>query len=497
MVGVGFALGMVTRLHEYRHVLAAGGGSVFEQLTVIDRVLIAGRVFWFYPSKIVWPANLAFMYPRWEVAADQLWQWLFPIAGLVLAVVLIVLLRRGRIGRGPVAAAVFYAVTIFPALGFVNVAPMRFSWVADHFQYLAALGTLLLLGALWSRLAGGAAAGRARSKRFLAVTIVAVALLGLLARASHQQAGIYHDLGTLWADTARKNPDSWLVQINHGVWLKTHGDLEGGAACYERAIEASPSPSEGAIIGYGNLASVRFVQGRYEESRQAAARCLAIKPDYPLALYNMGRALWKQGRLAEAEAPLKTLLGTTYDPATGRAAWDFRRRMDDARVWYVLAEVHAGQDEIEEALESYRRAVEISPAEVSLHNARLQALHRWGRTSEAIAATRLAVRHVRDNTQFRMQLALLLSVAAKPTDRNGIEALSLARGLVAQLGERNPHALSVLAAAQAELGRFAEATETVQRALRAAADAGDPGIQGRLQAQLASYSKSEPLHHAP
>ena len=45
-------------------VLAAQGRRV-------ERVLLAGRVFWFYLGKLVWPVELIFHYPRWTVDDDQ------------------------------------------------------------------------------------------------------------------------------------------------------------------------------------------------------------------------------------------------------------------------------------------------------------------------------------------------------------------------------------------------------------------------------------------
>ena len=44
------------------------------------------------------------------------------------------------VGRGPLVAVLFFAGTLGPALGFINVYPMRYSFVADHFQYLASIG---------------------------------------------------------------------------------------------------------------------------------------------------------------------------------------------------------------------------------------------------------------------------------------------------------------------------------------------------------------------
>ncbi len=54
---------------------------------------------------------------------------------------------RNRLGRGPLVAVLFFAGTLVPALGFFNVYPMRYSFVADHFQYLASVGLLALLAA--------------------------------------------------------------------------------------------------------------------------------------------------------------------------------------------------------------------------------------------------------------------------------------------------------------------------------------------------------------
>src|SRR5262249_23511106 len=48
--------------------------------TVGERFVIAGRVFWFYLGKLIWPQPLALIYPRWDVDAGQWWQAMFPIA---------------------------------------------------------------------------------------------------------------------------------------------------------------------------------------------------------------------------------------------------------------------------------------------------------------------------------------------------------------------------------------------------------------------------------
>jgi hypothetical protein len=69
-------------------------GTVFD-IPIADRFLIAGRALWFYAAKLLWPVNLSFIYPRWNVGAGPWWQWLFP-AGALLAAALA--FSQGEIG---------------------------------------------------------------------------------------------------------------------------------------------------------------------------------------------------------------------------------------------------------------------------------------------------------------------------------------------------------------------------------------------------------------
>ena len=89
---------------------------------------------------MVWPANLIFTYPRWKIDAGVWWQYLFP-AG-VLAAGDRPLLAGAEASR-TAGGFLIFAGTLFPVLGFLNVYPFIFSFVADHFQYLACLGIIV------------------------------------------------------------------------------------------------------------------------------------------------------------------------------------------------------------------------------------------------------------------------------------------------------------------------------------------------------------------
>ena len=124
--------------------LIGAEGADFD-LTLVERCLIAGRAIWFYLGKLFWPADLLFIYPRWQVSQAVWWQYVFPGGGDCCW--WSVLWRLRRRWRGPLAGLLFFAGTLFPVLGFFNVYPFRYSFVADHFQYLASLGIIAVVSA--------------------------------------------------------------------------------------------------------------------------------------------------------------------------------------------------------------------------------------------------------------------------------------------------------------------------------------------------------------
>src|SRR4029077_21287623 len=93
---------------------------------------------------LVWPANLMFVYQLWTIDPSAWWQWIFPIAVLGTTFVLWAIRNRWR---APLAAWLYYCGTLFPVLGFLNVYFFTYSFVADHFQYLASLGIFALASA--------------------------------------------------------------------------------------------------------------------------------------------------------------------------------------------------------------------------------------------------------------------------------------------------------------------------------------------------------------
>ena len=192
---IGIVSGVFTAWVERRFIGAEG----YEfNLAFIDRCLIAGRAVWFYLYKLLWPANLIFIYPRWHIDAAVVWQYLFPAAFLLAAVLFWGLRNRSR---APLAVLLYFAVTLFPALGFFNVYPFRYSFVADHFQYLACIGPIAAAAA---GIAQGTVLLRERFRRPVQPLIYGM-LLSVLFLLSWNQSRMYSDAETLYRTTITRN----------------------------------------------------------------------------------------------------------------------------------------------------------------------------------------------------------------------------------------------------------------------------------------------------
>ncbi|HNT37203.1 MAG TPA: hypothetical protein PKH07_19585, partial [bacterium] len=90
--------------------------SVDLGFSLFQRLVIAGRVIWFYLSKIVVPFPLLAVYPRWELQHGLLLQCLYPTALLLVAWIL--WWQRKRTGRAPLAAVASFVALLLPVLGF-------------------------------------------------------------------------------------------------------------------------------------------------------------------------------------------------------------------------------------------------------------------------------------------------------------------------------------------------------------------------------------------
>jgi len=286
MVLAGAAAGSFTAWLESAHVGAQGEEFV---LSLAERCLVAGRALWFYAAKLLWPHPLVFIYPRWQIETAAWWQWAFPAAALAVLGGLWTL--HSRLGKAPFVAVAFFAGSLVPALGFVNVYPMRFSFVADHFQYLASIGLIVLATAAATTLLAraGTLSRRVRTSACALVLLPLGALTWL-------QAGIYRDSETLWRATVERNPSAWITYNNLGMILDDQDRLDEAIAMYSQALRLKPDLTE----AHNNLCASLVRVGRLEEAKQHIVEAIRLRPRYQPFYVTLEMILEGQGKIDEA-----------------------------------------------------------------------------------------------------------------------------------------------------------------------------------------------------
>ena len=285
---VGFAFALGDTLY-YKDLEALSLGY-----SMVERMLIAARALCFYAGKLMWPADLAVVYPHWDVSAGSpvAWACAAASAGTVAA---LWFLRR-RTGRGPLACVLFFAVTLSPVLGFIDYGYMQFSFVADRYQYLAGIGLIALFAAGGARMVGklpGAAVWAARG--------AAVFLLVILGALAWNHSSVFKDEFTLFGHIISRNPQARSAHGNLGLAFYRNERFEEAEKHLLRALELAPDDKNASQ----NLAEALRMQNRHEESLERYRAVIDMDPDHANAYAGMGDVLFKLECYGEAVSSMK------------------------------------------------------------------------------------------------------------------------------------------------------------------------------------------------
>jgi tetratricopeptide (TPR) repeat protein len=355
---VGIASGFFTAWVEHTFIIS--GEEHKFNFSLIERCLIAGRAFWFYLGNIFWPAKLIFIYPRWNINQAVWWQYLFPVATLILAGVLLIFRRRSR---APLAVFLCFLATLFPTLGFFNVYPFRFSFVADHFQYLACIAPIALVV--------GSGSTYVLKKRSIRLALYMIVLL-VFTVLTWKQSKMYANIETLYLTTIQKDPNCWMAYNNLGREKEINGRPDAAIAYYQKSMEINPNNTEPRI----NLGILLAKNGRINEAFACFHKALEINPRDDNAYNGLGNVYYQTGKTEEAIANFRKAL--EIDPNYSEAHYN---------IGNVLLQIGA----TEEALVHYNKAIEIDPNYCKAHNNIGNLLLQIGRTDEAIGHYKKAV----------------------------------------------------------------------------------------------------------
>ena len=450
------ALGLVTLWFQYHRAI---GPEVIRTDGFCSRLAVACCAIWFYLYKALLPVNLCFVYPRWEIDASSPLSYL-PVASLV-ALGLFLWRYRGTWGKPFLLGLGYFAITLFPVLGFFDIYFMRYSLVADHWQYVSIVGVIALVCA---------GAGTARQnlegagRRCVEAGAAAVVLV-LGALAVHQLPS-YKNEATLWAHTLDRNPEAWIAHHNLGNLLRLAGQTEKSLKHLKTAVGLRPGNPDIRC----HLAAAHLQDGSPAEAERQARKALELEPHNLWALDALAMALADQNKTSAANETFEKALD--LDPyalyvhdhygAHLMRSGDYqgaKRHLEAAlQIAPDLAPVHANygrllakMGKVDDAISSLRHSLALGPQAATTYESLGQLLAQKGQ-------------HLSASEHFSKALELdpTLAGASRGLLTSGVEFMSA--GLATNPDDtemRRRVALSLMS-----LGRYPEAAEHLTELLK-------------------------------
>lgn len=453
---IGFIMSGVTVFVEQE--VSGAIGSHWEH-SFLEKILIAGRAVWFYISKLFWPTDLMLIYPKWDVDVSTWWQYLFP-AVVTLALVSVFLLRN-RLGKAPAVALAYFLGNLIPALGFFHLYFMRYSFVADHFQYLASISLITLAAALlwydhdslYDRAQQETSHPATMLKAvFLAApyrSVFSCAILLCLGTLSWRHESTYANSETIWVDTLQKNPKSLIAHNNLGNIFLERKEYQRALPHYQAAVAGDPDFPEANY----NLALTLVRLGRVDDAIPYGERAVTLKPQASLFHSMLGSTFWMKGDIEQAVQHFQA--ATRSHPTVWQAHYNLG-------LLSLQESENLASAQPQDALDHFERALELNPSSL----------------------------------QVAYLLAWTLATYPDVTIRDGQRAIQIAEQACQRTNYRVPHLLDTLAAAYAESGRFPLAVQTAQVAVSAAHAQQQEPLASQIAKRLEFYKASKPYHES-
>lgn len=432
----------------------------FDQFPLQSRIANALVSYTSYIKKMIWPGNLACIYP---------FPHLFPawkVAGAVLLLVFISFLAFKYRKRHPyfLVGWLWYLGTLVPVIGLVQVGLQA---MADRYAYVPFIGLFLIIS--WG--VAEILAGEGYKSLFLsifAVTILLALTVCTWFQISHWRNSIalfehavevtddnyiaYEKLGEAldeqhrfaeaighYKKSLQINPDFWPTHLVIGVTLREHGKLREALDHFYRVLSLKPDSVEAHL----ELGITLETQGSLAQAVTHYFEALRIKPDFLKAHIGLGNCMARQGNVKGAVYHYQEAL--RLDPTYAGA-------------YLNLGKIYKGQKNIKAAILYYQKALQYSPNMVpALYN-----------------------------------LALTYAGHEDEGFRNGRKALELAEELCRIVGYDQPFALDILAMAYAETGQFKRAVLTAQKALDLALTRSPEELVAGIQKRLQLFKRGQP-----
>jgi len=386
------------------------GGSVSSALTLGDRLANAVVSYARYLAKMLYPADLAVLYPH---PGHWPW-WTVAGAGLLLLAITAAALRMASKAPWFVIGWLWFLGMLVPVIGIVQVGLQS---LADRYTYVPLVGVFIIVA--WGgqhlahllrfslRLQLGAAAG----------------ILAVCAGFTARQVGFWKDSEALFRRTIKVTRNNYLAHNNLGLELAAKGRVEEALRQYQRSLSINPIYVE----ALNNLGYTLAGQGRYAEALPYYEAALKENPAHPEVNNNYGNALSELGRVEEAIRHYETALRQRpghpdahnnlgialamkgqVEEAVPHFLISLKNKPNNANARSNLGNAYAVQQRWGPAMEQYREALRLRPDDPQTHNNLANVLLQQNQLAAAIEHYREALRLRPNNPETLRNLQIAL-----------------------------------------------------------------------------------------
>ena len=282
-----------------------------------------------YIQKMIWPDNLAVLYPYPRIISP----WLL-IAALILLIGISYLAIRYLKQLPWLAIGWFwYLGTLVPVIGLVQVGVQA---LADRYTYIPLTGLFIIFAWGVPQLMAG------WRHRKIVISGICVVLFPILMATAWVQASYWQSSFTLFKHALDVTSDNYVIHNNLGFELADRGSTDEAIKHYREAVRINPDFE----IAYINLGKALLLNGKADETIRYYQSLLKIKPDYAGVHHNLGLVLLRKGETDNAIFHFQEAL---------------RINNDSAEVYNSLAAAMLSKGEIDRAISLFQHALQIKP----------------------------------------------------------------------------------------------------------------------------------------
>ncbi len=235
----------------------------------------------------------------------------------------------------------------------------------------------------------------------------------------------------------RFDPEQPEVRYTLGVVLAAQGKLDDAADELQRALVLRPTFDE----AHRQLGQVLARQGHIKEASAAFQKAIALRPTYWGHFSALGLAMFNAAEYREAAAAFEQVtrlqpdnylgfqqLGTVYQRLgdTDQAVLNYQRSIairPSPGAFTNIGVLYHERGDFAQAVDAHLKAIALRPNSHAIHRNLGDAYRRLGRTADAVAAYRAAVRLVDDelkvNPRDALNVASLAVYLGKAGDVDG------------------------------------------------------------------------------